>query len=695
MMELLSPAGGWEAMVAAVQNGADAVYMGFGGLNARRSARNFTDEEFREAVAYCHLRGVKVYLTLNTLVTDRELPAAAEALKKASDMGVDAILIQDWGIWRLAREIAPDVPLHASTQMSLHTLGGACRAAELGLERVVLARELSRRDIHTITRGCPAEIEVFGHGALCMCYSGQCEMSAVIGGRSGNRGACAQPCRLPYGVNEKTAGGHPLSLKDANLADYVQELEQMGVACLKLEGRMKRPEYVAAVTQVYRQAIDGAPVTQEMMDTLYTAFNRQGFTAGYYQGKVDRKMFGIHEDTPEDQKFLQAARQSYESGEAPLVDLKFRAVVTVDGSSLTATDNEGHMCMAQGPMPERAVNMPLTGQALAARVAKTGGTPFRCVEVRTQVEPGLMLPASAINAMRRDVLNQMTALRARREDKPVRRAKEIPYYRGPAGQPGLTVQIMTKEQLTSRLLNSETSMLYVPLHILADDPKLCQRLAARGRVAAVLPRIVHDDELPKLRNRLNQVRSLGIRDALVGNLGLLLPAKEAGFRLRGDFGLNIFNSASAQVARELKLASATLSFEMTLPQIRDISKAVNMELIAYGRLPLMITEQCLIKNKTGECACQTGVPVKLTDKTGADFPVIKEADTCRSVLLNGKKLYWLDRQNDLAKLGLWAIRLNFTTENAREVDRVLEEYLVPTSFDPGACTRGLYLRGVE
>ena len=279
MMELLSPAGGWEAMVAAVQNGADAVYMGFGGLNARRSARNFTDEEFREAVAYCHLRGVKVYLTLNTLVTDRELPAAAEALKKASDMGVDAILIQDWGIWRLAREIAPDVPLHASTQMSLHTLGGACRAAELGLERVVLARELSRRDIHTITRGCPAEIEVFGHGALCMCYSGQCEMSAVIGGRSGNRGACAQPCRLPYGVNEKAAGGHPLSLKDANLADYVQELEQMGVACLKLEGRMKRPEYVAVITGIYRRLLDEkrGPSREESRQ-LEAAFSRSGFT---------------------------------------------------------------------------------------------------------------------------------------------------------------------------------------------------------------------------------------------------------------------------------------------------------------------------------------------------------------------------------------------------------------------------------
>lgn len=694
MLELLAPAGSMDALRAAVQNGADAVYLGVGTFNARQSAKNFTIDSLQEALRYCHVRGVQVHLTLNTLVTDREIQPVRELIRAAAQAGVDAFIVQDLGVVQLCRQIAPQVSIHGSTQLTVHSLAGVQMCAAMGMDRVVLSRELNRQEIAYICANSPIEIEIFGHGALCMCYSGQCYLSAMIGSRSGNRGRCAQPCRQSYGYS-RWENKYPLSLKDNCLVQYVKDIEAMGVASLKLEGRMKRPEYVAAVTQVYRQAIDGAPVTQEMMDTLYTAFNRQGFTAGYYQGKVDRKMFGIHEDTPEDQKFLQAARQSYESGEAPLVDLKFRAVVTVDGSSLTATDNEGHMCMSQGPMPERAVNMPLTGQALAARVAKTGGTPFRCVEVRTQVEPGLMLPASAINAMRRDVLNQMTALRARREDKPVRRAREIPYYRGPAGQPGLTVQIMTKEQLTSRLLNSETSMLYVPLHILADDPKLCQRLAARGRVAAVLPRIVHDDELPKLRNRLNQVRSLGIRDALVGNLGLLLPAKEAGFRLRGDFGLNIFNSASAQVARELKLASATLSFEMTLPQIRDISKAVNMELIAYGRLPLMITEQCLIKNKTGECACQTGVPVKLTDKTGADFPVIKEADTCRSVLLNGKKLYWLDRQNDLAKLGLWAIRLNFTTENAREVDRVLEEYLVPTSFDPGACTRGLYLRGVE
>ena len=250
MAELLSPAGSWDSMVAAVQSGADAVYMGFGSFNARRNAQNFTDEEYARAVAYCHLRGVKVYLTLNTLLTDRELPAAADALRRASDMGVDAVLVQDWGVLSLARRVAPDLPLHASTQMSLFTLGGAQTAARLGMERVVLARELSREEIGAICAGCSAEVEVFVHGALCMCYSGQCAMSALIGQRSGNRGTCAQPCRLPYGVNGPCRGDHPLSLKDANLSRCLQELDALGVACLKVEGRMKRPEYVAVVTSV-------------------------------------------------------------------------------------------------------------------------------------------------------------------------------------------------------------------------------------------------------------------------------------------------------------------------------------------------------------------------------------------------------------------------------------------------------------
>ena len=693
MIELLAPAGSMDALRAAVQNGANAVYLGCGGFNARQGAKNFTPETLTEAVKYCHVRGVQVHLTLNTLVSDREMDRLADLIRHAATINVDAFIVQDLGVVQLCRQIAPHVPIHGSTQMTVHSLPGVQMAAAMGCKRVVLSRELSREEIRYICANSPIEIEVFAHGALCMCYSGQCYMSALIGGRSGNRGRCAQPCRQSYGYAHWD-NKYPLSLKDNCLVHYLQELQEMGVASLKLEGRMKRPEYVATVTAVYRKALDEITVTRDMMEALYTAFNRQGFTDGYYTRRVDRKMFGVREDTKDDPTWLQQARESYESTENPLVDVSFRAVVSVDGSSLTAFDSDGRMCRVEGPMPERARNVALTGAALAQRVAKTGGTPYRCTEVRTAVDPGLTLSAAAINAMRREVLNQLTALRARREEHPLRKPAKVPQYKGGSGLPGLTVQVTEKEQLTPTLLNLETAMLYVPMHILLEDIGLCQKLLRRGRLAAVLPRIVHDGELPRLLAGLNDLRALGLKDVLVGNLGLLIPAREAGFRIHGDFGLNIYNSGSMNVARSLELASATVSFEMTLPQIRDLSKAVDAEMIVYGRLPLMVTEHCLIKNKTGECKCHIGTH-KLTDKTGAEFPIIKDGNNCRSVLLNGKKLSWLDRQDDLAKLGVWAVRLYFTTENTREVNKVLSDYLNQEPFDPGACTRGLYLRGVE
>ena len=693
MLELLAPAGSMEALRAAVQNGANAVYLGVGSFNARQSAKNFTPQTLVEAVKYCHIRGVQVHLTLNTLISDREMKEMAEMIRHAAENNVDAFIVQDLGVVQLCRQIAPNVPIHGSTQMTVHSLAGVQLCAAMGMTRVVLSRELSREEIRYICAKSPIEIEVFGHGALCMCYSGQCYMSAVIGGRSGNRGRCAQPCRQSYGYGH-WQDKYPLSLKDNCLVHYVRELEEMGVASLKLEGRMKKPEYVATVTAVYRKAIDEGQVTPAMMDALMTAFNRQGFTDGYYTSRIDRKMFGVREDTRDDPKWLQAARQSFETGETQLVDLKFRAVVSVDGSSLTATDPEGRTCTVYGPRPELAMNVPLTGQALAQRVAKTGGTPYRCVEVRTHVDPGLTISAAAVNGMRRDVLSQLTALRARRDDQPIRKPKAVPMYKGAKGLPGLTVQITNKEQLTPELLDLETAMLYVPMHLLLEDEQMTLRLIDRGPLAVVLPRIVHDGEMPALQQGLRKLRDLGVTDALVGNLGLLGPVREAGMRIRGDFGLNIFNSGSMNVLRQLELASATVSFEMTMPQIRDLSKAVDAEIIAYGRLPLMVVEHCLIRNRTGECTCHIG-STKLVDKTGAEFPIIKDGDNCRSVLLNGKKLSWLDRQDDLAKLGVWAVRLYFTTEKGREVNRVLADYLDPQPMDPGACTRGLYLRGVE
>ena len=693
MLELLAPAGSMDALRAAVQNGANAVYLGCGLFNARQSAKNFTTQTLTEAVKYCHIRGVKVHLTLNTLVSDRETHDLIELIRHAASCGVDAFIVQDLGVVKLCRQIAPHVPLHGSTQMTIHNLAGVQMCAAMGMSRVVLSRELSREEIRYICANSPIEIEVFAHGALCMCYSGQCYMSALIGGRSGNRGRCAQPCRQSYGYAH-WEDKYPLSLKDNCLIHYLQELQEMGVASIKLEGRMKKPEYVATVTATYRKALDEGRVTRDMEQLLLTAFNRQGFTDGYYTGRVDRKMFGIREETKDNPAWIKAARQSYETGETPLVDVQFTAVIATGSSRLMVADPEGRSCTVEGPAPEAARNIPLDPQMLADRLCKTGGTPYRCVGVDAQVEPGLTLSAAAINAMRRDALNQLTAIRARHENHPLGKPLRLKDYLGSSGMPGLTVQVATREQITHQLMVMETAMLYVPIHILLSDPALTRKLVRRGNVAAVLPRIVHDDELTKLKLGLNDLYSQGVRDVLAGNLGLLIAAREAGFTIHGDFGLNIYNSRSLSVCRELELATACLSFEMTLPQIRDLSKYVPAEIIAYGRLPLMVVENCLMKNRTGQCTCHLG-PAKLTDKTGAEFPIMKDGDSCRSVLLNGKKLYWLDRQEDLRKLGLWAVRLCFTTENAQETDRVLADFIQGTPMDLGSCTRGLYLRGLD
>ena len=692
MLELLAPAGSMEALHAAVQSGANAVYLGCGSFNARQSAKNFTPQTLTEAVKYCHIRGVAVHLTVNTLVSDQEMSELSELLRHAARSGVDAFIVQDLGVVALCQQIAPQIPIHGSTQMTVHSLAGVQLCAGWGLTRVVLSRELSREEIRYITVNSPIEIEVFAHGALCMGYSGQCYLSAAIGGRSGNRGRCAQPCRQCYGYG-RYQNKYPLSLKDNCLVQYMKDLEAMGVASVKLEGRMKRPEYVAAVTGTYRQAIDQGTVTPQMMGTLHAAFNRQGFTDGYYMGRTGADMFGTRQDK-DDAAFMKQVRLGYEGVENPLVPISFHASITAGRSTLTVIDPEGRKCSVDGPAPEQARNAELTPETLEARLRKTGGTPYYCTEVRVDMIPGVTLSAANINALRRDVLNMLTAQRARRDAVAPGRMKKPAMFPGNRYHPALTVQITSSEQITGRLLKMNPAVLYVPIHILQEDMVLCKMLTDRMTVCAVLPRICHDGEVAMLQKAMKDVQRQGVREVLVGNLGLVIPARECGMQIRGDFGLNLYNSTAMNIARQMELISATVSFEMNLAQIRDVSKAVPAEMLCYGRMPLMVTENCLIRGRTGQCSCHLGATA-LTDKQGKSFPVIRDGMSCRSVLLNSMKLNMLDRQSDLGRLGLWATRLYFTTENAKEVDQVLASYQNPTMFDPGSCTRGLYLRGVE
>ena len=692
-MELLSPAGGYDALVAAVQSGADAVYMGFGAFNARRSAKNFTDEDFASAVRYCHLRGVRVFLTLNTLVTDRELPQAAEALRNASRMGVDAVLVQDWGLLTLAQEIVPDLPIHASTQMSLFTLGGANEAAALGMERVVLARELCRDDIAEICKGCGAEIEIFGHGALCMCYSGQCEMSAVLGQRSGNRGACAQPCRLPYGVNAPCRNGYPLSLKDANLSACLQDMERIGVDCLKIEGRMKRPEYVAVVTGIYRRLLDERrqPTAAEGA-ALEQAFSRSGFTDGYWLGKKGPQMFGTRpENAPEPKELFAKARAQYENGrENRKIPVTLRLTVRrgepVRLGGSCAIHGGVTIALAQGDAPEEARNRAVTAEELRQRLSKTGGTVFTADSVEIELDEGLMVSASVINGLRREVLDELAA---RREDIPARRelpASPLPDAPETPQEMAFTVSVSRACQVTAELLAEKPAIVYVPAEEL--DGLEPTGLHGETELCAVLPRVFRTADEQPLRAMLE--RHPEVTSVAIGNLGHLPIVRGLGRTLRGDFGLNVYNSRAVKFWRDRGLSSVTVSFELRWQQVRDLAKYADCEGIVYGRLPLMITENCVTKNNVG---CAHGAGSVLTDRTGAQFPV-QCAYGCRCEIENGKVLVLADKP-EVFRCGLRYGRLRFTTESPEACAAILRAHKAGNVTAGEDATRGLFYRGVE
>lgn len=694
MLELLSPAGSPESVVAAVQSGADAVYLGLGGFNARQGAKNFTEEEFLSAVQYCHERGCKVYVTLNTLCSDRELTELAALAGFISSAGTDAVIVQDLGVARVVRSVCPDLPIHASTQMSVHNLAGVHAAAQMGVTRVVLARELSIDQIRIIAGRAPIEVEVFVHGAFCFCHSGQCYMSALIGRRSGNRGMCAQPCRMQYSMSRR-ADDYPLSLKDNCLVQYLDELDRAGVKCIKIEGRMKRPEYTAIVTDIYhRAAHEGVQPTEKDMEKLRLAFSRDGFTDGYYTGRK-QDMHGIRSDSDKDAaKLFSEARKAYATGEMRRVDVDFSIALRAGvPAALTATDAEGVSVCVAGPVPEPAQTAGLTLSSVSAQLYKTGGTPYRCRRAVGEIEPGLFLPAAAINELRRSVLDALTQKRAAA---PARRTGRFPALSLPSARPRhpvLNVQVVSREQLSPELAETQPANVYVPLQILSESPEAVQPFLDAGcGVAAVLPRVITDTETEGVASMLRKVRDSGFDQALVGNLGHIALARAAGFAVRGDFGLNAFNSHTLQVLADAGLLSATASFELRLAQVRDLIKCLDTELIIYGRLPAMVSDQCIISHSAGTCACQA--PATLSDRMGSVFPVMKEFG-CRNVIYNAHKLFLADKIEDVLSCGLWAGRLLFTTETARECVLVTRAYQGQSDYRPNGLTRGLYYRGVE
>lgn len=681
--EILAPAGGEAQLRAAVLCGADAVYLGLRGFNARAGAENFDESTLPQTVGWCHARGVRVYVTLNTLVTDRELPQWLHSLDAVAAAGVDGVLVQDLGLAKIIRQRYPTLPLHASTQMTIHNLAGARLLEEMGFAQVVLARELSKEEIAAICAGTSMRCEVFVHGALCMSVSGQCYLSSVLGERSGNRGRCAQPCRLDFKSHGR---GYALSLKDLTLTDRLRELEALGVASFKIEGRLKRPEYVAAAVTACRQSLAGEVPD---LETLRSVFSRSGFTDGYYTARRDLTMFGTR--TREDAAAAAAVQGKLsaltrnEVGRLP-VDMVL-TMAPGEPATLAVTDGT-HRVEVAGEVPQTALTRP-TDEELARRaLEKCGGTPFYLQNLTCHIGEGLMLPLSALNRLRAAALTALAEARS----------VVVPYPQAPAaaGEPAgrarpagalqLGCRLAAAAQLTPAIRRG-AGRLSLPLHELAERPELLE--ACGPRLAAELPAFCAPQQEEAVMRALRKLKEQGLTAALCGNLGSLLMAREAGLRIIGDYGLNIINSPAAQQAAALGCDEITLSFECERNAARNVDSPIPIGVIAYGRLPLMLLRNCPGKTAAG-CGDCRGIN-HITDRRGEDFP-LQCQNRQYTHLLNPRPLFLSDRLPEWDFCDFLTLR--FTTETPAECDAILEMY--QTGAAPaGSFTRGLYYRTLK
>lgn len=690
-MEILSPAGSKESVKAAIYGGADAIYMGYGDFNARRNAKNFTLEEFSECVNLCNVHNVKVLVTMNIILNDRELVDAVEFIKFLGGINISAVIVQDLAVAELIKNIVPDLPLHASTQLTVHNLAGANKAFELGFTRVVLSRELSYENIAYICKHSKAEIEVFAHGALCMSYSGQCYFSSMIGSRSGNRGLCAQPCRLPYSYDDNKKKSELLSLKDLSLVDHIHKLKDCGVACIKIEGRMKRPEYTALVTQIYSSVLrENRMPTQAETDTLKQIFSRNGFTDGYFERDNFSDMFGMKDDTHGSSlsTLFDNIADEYNNFEKKfLIDMEFFArcdknlyLKITERSTNTVVD-------VVGDVPSSAISKASDLEQVSKNLCKTGGTIFTVNTCTGFVDDGLFISASSINQLRRDALSQLEKLIITDKNYEIRDYTFNKQTKNVKKQLKFSVEVNKISQITRNMQNCE--IIYVPIIEISQNVKKIQELLNLGfNICAKLPRIVTDDQFGEIISMLDNAKNIGISSILISNIcftGL-------DFITYGDFSLNIYNSLSLEAMKNLGLARQTISFELKTQQIRDILKSMPTEILGYGYLPLMIFENCLIKANADKGNCENGYTY-LSDRKNQHFVLLPEFGG-RNTLINSKPLYILDKINDFNSIGIDVIRLLFTTETADECDKIYSAHI---NFDTQALdldyTRGLYYRG--
>lgn len=683
-IEILAPVGSPEMLTAAVYSGADAVYLGFAGYNARSGAGNFDAASLKDAVAFCHGRGVRVHVAMNTTVYGRELAGLEDAVRAVAAAGADAVICQDLAVAALVKRIAPDLPLHGSTQMSVHTLAGAKQLADLGFARAILARELSLAEIEHITKHCGIETEVFVHGALCMSVSGQCYMSAFLGGRSGNRGSCAGPCRLPFDASPLPEGvpgkNHHLSLKDNSVIDQLPALMNAGVASVKIEGRLRTPEYVAAAVNACASARAGLAYDRSL---LQGAFSRSGFTSGYLDGKINGAMFGTRSeaDAEATKKALPALRELFRR-ERQRVPVTMLFEAEEFGAKLTVTDCDGNKAVAYADADcQPANNDP--APALRRSLEKCGGTPFLPQEIAVEMDGGpWYLPGSAVNEMRRTALDALLKKRETVRPWPTT-GWQLPADAAAAKHPAppkkpLRARFVAWEQVPENAFDLAEQVI-LPLGEWSKVPE-----ALRGRVVLELPRVMFGGLERTTARSLDVTRALGFAGYEANNIAHAKLA--AGLPLRGGIGLNLTNPLAAQQYAALGLTEALILPEVKLEDMACIApQGMTTGAMVYGHMPLMLTRACPLHNLHG-CEGCTGKGT-LTDRKAKKFPV-RCGNGVRTVY-NPVPIYMGDKAEQFPTDWLYA---HFTTESRRRCAEVLALLQSGKPFD-GEFTRGLYYKG--
>lgn len=675
--ELLAPAGSPEALTAALRCGADAVYLGADLFSARQSASNFDRPALQAAAELCHRRGVKLYLAANTLIRDEEFEAFDGLIKFAANCGIHAVIVQDLGAAQRIRSMVPDLPIHASTQMSLHTPGGIAFARDLGISRVVAARELTESAIAALC-STGMEIEVFVHGALCMSVSGQCLLSAMIGGRSANRGRCAQPCRLPCSASSDL-GYCGLSLRDLSLVKLIPKMEQLGVASLKIEGRMKRPEYVAAAVTSCRAVLDGKEPDYEL---LRAVFSRSGFTDAYFTGSR-KNLFGIRkkEDVTAADQALPRLREQYRK-ENPCCPVTLTLTAQKNHPlHCSITDETGCTASVTGSVPEAARTHPADAEIIRQQLSKLGGTIYVARNIHVHLEAGLSLPASVINQLRRDAI---AALDARRIQ------KHCPRYTIHATSPAPAQELAEKQPIWRAEIRTEAQLRALDLSAL-DGVCIPLELASqvndipKEKLILKAPRWIENEEV--LINVLQTLFRKGYRRLLCQNPAHIAIGKALQFRLHGGFGMQLFNSRTAEVLQNAELSDCCVSPELSRSQITALNSSLPLAAVVYGHLPLMLTRCCPIQAQIG---CRGDACLhRMKDRTGRTIPVL--CDRTYTELFNAEPI-WTADQPQLSRLSVFY--LSFSVEPPEQVSKIQAAYLTGGGFRPRQFTRGRLERGV-